>query len=94
MLTVILVSNFFSSNLSSSERSRGCSLLSTEEQEKEREREGKKKVARDVFAALSTQAGLVYDVADTDCWTQMAAPTVMFSRLSNVHIKQAGGEIE
>ena len=64
---------------------------------KERERERgkkKKKVARDVFAALSTQAGLVYDVADTDCWTQMAAPTVMFSRLSNVHIKQAGGEIE
>ena len=67
--------------------------------EKKREREKKrkkkkKKVARDVFAALSTQAGLVYDVADTDCWTQMAAPTVMFSRLSNVHIKQAGGEIE
>ena len=88
MLAVILVSNSFTSNLELLAAQPWLFALF------HRRATTTKKVSCDVCAALATPADLVYDVADTECWTQMAAPTVVFSRLSNVHIKQAGREIE
>ena len=54
-------------------------LLSTNEEQK-------RELARDVCDTFASHAGLVYDVADTDCGHKMAALLVMFLRLSNISV--------
>ena len=57
---------FFALNLSTSERSRFDSLFTNEDQKKNI----LAKLVRDVFGMFVTDAGLVYDVTNTDGWAQ------------------------